>query len=182
MLSPTAGFGIISDSCLARCYSGAGVEPARKDGNANISVLRMNTQQATVQKRYHSKIGLGIVVFIVAVIGLTLLPLLFSGAWFGVGLILPLAGFIVHLFATTHYTISGNSLVINSGFLFKKRIQIDQIEQIRSSRSLISSPACSLDRTEIKYSHSKTILLSPKDQSGFVNHLKSINGQIVIQV
>ena len=83
-------------------------------------------------------------------------------------------GLPVWLLYSTHYTVTYEQLVIRSGpFLW--RIPRSEIHEVRPTRSLLSSPALSLDRLEIKYGKGLTILVSPKDKAAFRDALGHIN-------
>ena len=64
------------------------------------------------------------------------------------------------------YTLFDRELVVRSG-LIRWRIPYSEITGVRSTRNPLSSPAWSLDRIEIGYG-AKTILVSPRDHSGFL--------------
>ena len=100
--------------------------------------------------------------------------------WIGLVINVGVAFFIWHLFSTTCYIIKDNRLEVKSGFLFKKTVDIDTITKISESHNPISSPANSLDRLEIKYGKKDSILISPKEKTGFMEHLKAINPNIEI--
>ncbi len=87
---------------------------------------------------------------------------------------------ILYMFFTTQYVVDEhNDLQIYMGkFLFKK-IPIAEIKEISPSRNLLSSPAPSLDRLEIKYGKLRSVLISPKDKIGFVEELQKRNSDIV---
>ncbi|MCL2201411.1 MAG: PH domain-containing protein, partial [Oscillospiraceae bacterium] len=64
-------------------------------------------------------------------------------------------------------------------------IDVMRITAIANSRNPISSPAPSLRRLEISYRYKKgnasdNVLISPKDEAGFISHLKSINENIEV--
>ncbi|WP_322971581.1 PH domain-containing protein [Faecalibacter sp. LW9] len=88
--------------------------------------------------------------------------------------------FITYLLFSTIYTIDSNSkkLVIQSGFIFHKKIDIEHIKAINKSRSWISSPALSVDRIEIFYNKYDSILISPKNKENFIQQLQQINPNI----
>jgi hypothetical protein len=84
-----------------------------------------------------------------------------------VGLELFILGFIILTFRSTRYEVTAHEVIARSG-PFRWRIAIDGIESIRPSRSLISSPALSTDRLEIRYGKDRKLLISPKDREGFL--------------
>lgn len=84
-------------------------------------------------------------------------------------------------FLTTYYVIDGNYLIINSGFIVRMKIDINTVLKIVETYSIISSPATSLHRLNIIYNEHSSVLISPKDKSGFIAHITRINPQIVVQ-
>ena len=107
--------------------------------------------------------------------------LLVTKAWPGLIVISCLIAFITHMFATTYYTIDGNELKVRSGFIINITIDINKITKIIPTRSILSSPAVSIDRLEIFYNKYDSVLVSPKDKAGFIAGLKRLNEGIVIQ-
>ena len=89
--------------------------------------------------------------------------------------------FITYLLFSTIYTIDSNSkkLVVQSGFIFHKKIEIEKIKEIKSSKSLISSSALSIHRIEILYNTYDSVLISPKDLEKFIQELQQINPNII---
>lgn len=74
---------------------------------------------------------------------------------------------IASVLLRTHYTISdGNLRVVCGPFVWT--ISISEITGITKSGSALSSPALSLDRLRISYSHNRYILVSPADKKGFL--------------
>jgi hypothetical protein len=105
------------------------------------------------------------------VVALAMFPLLRSGQ---VGQIavagltaLIAVGLPLWLLASTYYRVSAGSLEVRSG-PFRWSIPLNEITEVRKSRSVLSSPALSLDRMEVKYGRGRSILLSPRDRGGFL--------------
>ncbi|SDE84738.1 PH domain-containing protein [Pricia antarctica] len=132
-------------------------------------------------KKYPSKIGFGLVCFILAVVVGSTIPLISPPIWIGLIVNVLLLVFIAHLFKTTYYVIDGNSLIIKSSFLVNKKIDINRIRKISETNNPLSAPAASLDRLEIAYDRHGSILISPKDKSGLINHITRLNPQIEVQ-
>jgi hypothetical protein len=84
-----------------------------------------------------------------------------------VGIETLILGIIVGTLRSTRYEVTGREVIARSG-LFQWRVAIDEIDSIRPSRSLIKSPALSLDRLEIRYSGDRRLLVSPQDREGFL--------------
>ena len=122
---------------------------------------------------FRSKIDLWLLIVLVttAVIPITqAMAALQNGAnWIPQALISGLLGVsFLWLLFSTKYTINQDTLIIQSG-PFRWRIPKKEITQVTPSKSLISSPALSLDRLRIEYAGGrKSILISPKDKSGFL--------------
>ena len=132
---------------------------------------------------YPSKISVGLVVFVNLLTGGALVGLWLEGAvWPAV---LPL-GFVMlfsnHIFFTTFYAIENQTLRVKSGFIYSASIDIQSIKKISRRRSILSAPAASLDRLEIQYNKWDTVLVSPKDRDGFVEHLRQINPDIQVEL
>jgi hypothetical protein len=90
--------------------------------------------------------------------------------------------FILHLFYTTKYIIDDGILKIRSGFIHKLDIEIQSIKSISKTNSIMSSPAASFDRIEIKFGKFDSVLISPKDKIAFINNLVKINPNIKNEV
>ncbi|WP_190810711.1 PH domain-containing protein [Flagellimonas sp. S3867] len=129
-------------------------------------------------KRYPSKISYGLLLFVLAVIIGTTIPIISQGNLLGLGINLFTLIFVLYVFFSIYYVIEGNNLVIRVGVLFKWKIEISTIKIVAKSNSWISSPAASLDRLNIIYNKHSSILVSPKDKEGFIKELIRINPQI----
>jgi hypothetical protein len=80
------------------------------------------------------------------------------------------AGILVAIFLalrSTRYEVTRHEVIARSG-LFRWRVAIDDIETIHPSRSLVSAPALSLDRLEIRHRGGRPLLVSPKDREEFL--------------
>ncbi|MDJ0655391.1 MAG: PH domain-containing protein [Xanthomonadales bacterium] len=85
-------------------------------------------------------------------------------------------GLPVWLAFSTHYRIDEGTLHIRSGPM-SWTIKRDSITSITPSRSLVSSPALSLDRLEIRYGKGRSILVSPENKEAFVAALNAPAGE-----
>ncbi len=85
--------------------------------------------------------------------------------------------FVGWIWFGTGYEISDGELKIRCG-PFRQRIPLQEIKEIKKTRSPLSSPACSLDRMEIKYGQSKRVMISPADKEGFIRLLVGKSPQI----
>ncbi len=85
--------------------------------------------------------------------------------------------FVGWIWFGTGYEISDEEVKIRCG-PFRQTIPLREIKEIKKTRSALSSPACSLDRLEIKYGMSKRVMISPADKEGFVQLLREKAPQI----
>jgi hypothetical protein len=131
-------------------------------------------------KKYNSKIGLLIVFFITAVIAGTSVILVKNHAWIGLAINIAVVMFVAYIFQTTYYLISGNDLIVRSGFFYNTTIDIHSIQRIAETHNPLASPAASLDRLAVYYGQNGFIILSPKDKIEFISHLRSVNPKIEI--
>ena len=79
-------------------------------------------------------------------------------------------GLPVWLMLSTVYRVDGGALTIRSG-PFRWRIPLKDIETVQPSRSLLSSPALSIRRLEIRYAGRRRILVSPAEPERFLRAL-----------
>lgn len=131
-------------------------------------------------KVYKSKIGTGIVIFIVIVLGLSIYPMIQEGIWEGLLTIVLTAAFIAYVFLQTFYIIDGDILRVKCGFLMNRSYEISRIIKITETNNPISAPAASLDRLEISLDNGKSVIVSPKQKSGFIEELQRRNPKITV--
>lgn len=77
------------------------------------------------------------------------------------------AGVVVWIVLSTYYELTHDLLVAHSG-PFVWRIPLEQISNVRESRSVRSGPALSMDRLEVTWSGGRVLLISPEDKAGFL--------------
>lgn len=134
-------------------------------------------------KKYPVKISYGLLVVIFL---LFFVPALFSinengineSLYTLIAILVPSFVFVLYLFLKTSYAINNETLIIKCGFLINLKIDITQIKEIRKTKSIMSAPAPSFDRIEIKYGKYDEVIISPKDQVGFARDLTLINPDI----
>jgi hypothetical protein len=135
-------------------------------------------------KKYYSKVSYGLLIFVFIVFFGPLVPILIADG-FTINMILTILfliiifGFILHMFFKTIYTIEENKLKIKCGFFSYKSIEINDMREIAKSTNIISSPAASFDRIEIKYGKFDEVIISPKNKFEFAKDLVKINSKIV---
>ena len=134
-------------------------------------------------KKYSSKVSYGLLTIVFVVF---FSPLILNLGNDGInmnliviGLFLILIfGLITHMFFNTVYTIEENKINIKCGFFTYKPVTISDIKEITKSSNIISSPAASFDRIEIKYGKFEELIISPKNKFEFAEHLTKLNPQI----
>ncbi len=107
-----------------------------------------------------------------------------SGIWSKVlfSLLMGTVGWLMmDIYAHTYYTVSDGILYIKSG-PFRWRIKLSNIEWVRPSRNLLSSPALSLDRLAIKQLSSNIpMLISPQEKEAFLEAIADSDEGLVYQ-
>jgi hypothetical protein len=99
-------------------------------------------------------------------------------AWVGLipsALILAIFGGLVF---PLYYELEDEALLIRFG-LIRSRIRYAEIKRVVPSRSVLSSPALSLDRLHVDAGNPLGPLISPKDKSGFLDALAAKAPQLV---
>jgi Bacterial PH domain len=91
--------------------------------------------------------------------------------WIVLALLLIVPVLLLWIFTTTYYVVSDTELLVRCGPL-RIRIPLSQISGIQKTRNPLSSPALSLDRLAISYGRGKSCMISPKDQTGFLEALR----------
>ena len=130
--------------------------------------------------KHRSKISYGLLLFIFLVSYGPLTPVLINeglndkiiGA---LGVVSFSFGFILYFFFGTYYVIESKELKVKCGFFSYKPIPIAEIKELADTKTLVSAPAPSLDRIEIKYGKSDKMILSPEDKDAFAKDLRRIN-------
>ncbi len=82
----------------------------------------------------------------------------------------------------TGYFISKGYLIIKIGAFTHSRVRISSISKILRSNSVLSSPANSLNRLSIKYGRKGLVLISPKDEAGFLTAIKEENSNVIVDI
>ena len=134
-----------------------------------------------MKKEFRSKIGLGLALPIGIIWGGVTVLLIYQEIWWIAAFMLLLLSWITHLFLTTKYILEGDTLHIQSGFLYKKKINISEVQTIIESNNPLSSPAASLDRLEIRKTPWDYVLISPKQKEDFIQAMLKKNPNIEVK-
>jgi uncharacterized membrane protein YdbT with pleckstrin-like domain len=129
-------------------------------------------------KVYKSSISVGLVSFIGIVLFGGLILTIFTKDWVPILIMLLTCAFVVHLFMTTYYKIDKGNLIVKSGFLINQTIPVSSIRKVAETNNILSSPALSFDRIEIKFNTYDFVIISPKEKEEFIQHLTSLNANI----
>ncbi|WP_172435915.1 PH domain-containing protein [Sediminicola luteus] len=134
-------------------------------------------------KTYKSKFGYTVVIFTCLV---CLYPI-FSGYTqgstflekpFPIGVLLFCIVLVLYLNFDTQYTIQDSQLKVRCGFLYQRTFDVNSFTSVKRTNNLISSPAPSLQRLEIKYGNYGSLIISPENEKQFAADLVRINPTI----
>lgn len=134
-----------------------------------------------MKKVYKSKIDLVLVLPLAIVFGTIIWLMIKDGqGWPGIMILLPALFIVVPIFLVTNYTIENEKLLIRCGFVYKKVIAISSIKKITETNSVLSSPATSLDRIEIRYGKFDSVMISPKKKTEFISDIIRLNPSVEV--
>jgi len=71
----------------------------------------------------------------------------------------------------TVYELTEEALLVRGG-PFRWRVPLSQVRRVTISRSVLSAPALSLRRLRIEYGRAGSLLISPRDERGFLAELR----------
>lgn len=135
-------------------------------------------------KIYRSKIDCWLAVLIPALTILPALPLVISGEdiWVVVLLVF-IAALELAVVTGFRYVIDGSKLIVKALYVINSgTYDIGNIVEITPTRTILSSPAASLDRIAISLSNSRTpLVISPIDKEAFISTLTAINPDIRVK-
>jgi len=103
-----------------------------------------------------------------------------TGLYWGAVLLMLIMGVsYIPMLVNTRYTIiNDETLKIKCGLFLNQTIEIKSIRKIEDTRTVLSSPALSLDRIEIFYNKFDSVIVSPENKTDFVVELQSLNPAI----
>ncbi len=134
-----------------------------------------------MEKVYKTKIAIWL---ICAIIGFTVIPvipvLVYDFSWIVVTIVALILFFALFSLFNIRYTIHDNILSVKCSIFSTTNYDINQIRIIKDSNSILASPASSLDRIAVYFTKQRTpLIISPKDKTGFIRNLQSINPNII---
>lgn len=127
---------------------------------------------------YKSKIGLGILIPLILLMGITVAVLVINGVWAGLLICGVVILLLINIYTGTFYKITAdNKLLVKCGVLETVGVNIMEIESVRETRDPLGAPALSFDRIVITYRGGQ-VVVSPKNKEGFISDLRKINAKI----
>ena len=135
-------------------------------------------------KIYRSKIDCWLAVLIPALTILPALPIVISGEDIWVVVLLAFISALELAVVTGfRYVIDGSKLMVKALYVINSgTYDIGNIVEITPTRTILSSPAASLDRIAISLSNSRTpLVISPVDKDAFILALTAINPDIRVK-
>lgn len=133
-------------------------------------------------KTYRSKIDWWLMMIVFAAMGWPIIDGIMTGEPILILIFVIINALLIWMFATTHYTIDGDILLIRCGFFGKQKIGIKEIKSVEKTNSPLSAPALSIKRLEIKYGKFDSALISPKNRQQFIADLLEVNPSIIVKV
>ncbi len=130
---------------------------------------------------FPSRKGPEILIPVTLLLGTVTLLLLFSPAWPAGILLLLLDTGVLHLFLHTRYTLEGDELQIECGWLYRRRLPVKRILRIEETRNPLSSPALSLDRLALVLQSREYLLISPADKAGFIAAIRHLQPSLEVR-
>lgn len=130
-------------------------------------------------KTYQSKKGKLLGVFVWLPLIVILFFFIKDQIWLGVLFAALCFIFIGIVWFRTRYIIVNNKiLLIRIGPYTHTKFEIEKIKSIKKTKTIIASPANSMDRIEVLDKNSLSVVISPKNKEVFVKELLEINPTI----
>lgn len=90
-----------------------------------------------------------------------------EGVWIALAVATMSLGLPIWMLLTTSYTIEGDTLTVRCGAMNSK-VPLRSVTGITSTSTIVSAPALSLDRLEIRYGKGERVIVSPKAKGDFL--------------
>ena len=133
-----------------------------------------------MKKIYRSRVSVGLCVFVYGLILICFCPMFFDFNWGVFTMLVLVLFFVTWLLLGIRYVIDGDELIVKH--LITNRFDIKKLMSIKRSQSLLSSPAASLDRIELRFSKPRlSLLISPRNQKEVIHDLITVNPNIEVE-
>lgn len=131
---------------------------------------------------YKSKIGIGIVLLVTLILGLSSYLMIKDRVWIGLLINVLVAVFIAYIFLQTYYIIDKGILRVKCAFFINKSYEISRVIEVRETNNPIGAPAASLDRLEIIFDNHESVIIPPKQKNDFILQIKKLNPKIIVNL
>lgn len=138
-----------------------------------------------INKRYKSKYDWWLVAILVMSVAIIIWAVFYGFSWVLIICMIPSFAalwLVADCFFNAYYEIDGSILRIKFGALINTKIDIMTIKSILPRKTMLSSPAWSMDRLEIKYGKYGSIVISPSDKIGFLQDCLNLNPSIITKL
>jgi len=124
---------------------------------------------------YRSKVDFWLAAAVYGVTVVSFLPCVVCGVnWAVIGIFLVLVVVETCALFGIRYVIDGFLLEVNCCGLCRERYDLRNLTEIKPTHSILSAPAASLDRLELRFGKRKFVIVSPYKKNEFVKHVKII--------
>jgi hypothetical protein len=125
---------------------------------------------------YPSKKGVVVYIPLIILIGVVGLSIRSGDYWGSIICLLIVLAVAGPMILNTNYTIKSDyTLKVTCGLFVNILIDITAIKKIEATKSMLSSPALSMDRLEVFYNKFDSVIISPDNKDDFVARLQNIN-------
>lgn len=134
---------------------------------------------------YHSKVDTWLILSIYGTLAISFAPFLtgfFPLEWPCAILIVAIAAFVSNVLFGMKYTISEGTLQIKCGIIPSGKYDIAKLHKVTATHTLLSSPAASIDRIQLKFHGNESVVVSPRKKADFIKQLEQINPNITVNV
>ena len=87
--------------------------------------------------------------------------------------------YMISTFYTMRYIIKNKNLIIVSGIFKSREYPISNFKSLRKSNTIMAGSASGMRRIEIETDDGMQLIISPKNQKGFIDAITEINPEIV---
>lgn len=130
---------------------------------------------------FESKLDKSILIILISSILIAILVII-NLRWLGIPFLIIVLVVTLPILFDTNYRIDKSTLYVKSGFLYKRKIDIQSIYKIKGIKSYISAPALSTSRLEIFYNRFDSVMIAPKEETEMIEALLKINPDIEVMV
>ena len=130
-------------------------------------------------KVYPSKKGVVVYIPIIILTGVASVSVIVGDYWGSIFCAAIVLAVVLPMLLNTSYTITDDgALKVRCGFFVNILIEVNTIKKIEATKSMLSSPALSLDRLEVFYNKFDSVIISPQNKEDFIVALQNINPAI----